>query len=85
MGRGAWWATVHRVAESNTAEHACTSLSHLSVSFSKLPQLRSGPLFFSKGIVSAASVYSIVPHFHRDHHGLDIWDFSVVILIYFLN
>ena len=37
MGRGAWWATVHRVAESDTTEHACTSLSHLSVSFSKLP------------------------------------------------
>ena len=27
MDRGAWWATVHRVAESNTTEmtyHACT-------------------------------------------------------------
>ena len=22
--RGAWWATVHRVAESDTAEHTCT-------------------------------------------------------------
>ena len=83
MGRGAWWATVHRVAESDTAEHTCTSLLHLSVSFSKLPQLRSGPLFSSKETVSAASVYSIVPDFHRDHRGLDTWDFSVVILIYF--
>ena len=24
MGRGAWWATVHGVTESDTTEHACT-------------------------------------------------------------